>query len=365
MTITDLHTAAAPSRPATPTLWTPVCRRVDLTPLWGEAALVQGRQVALFLLPDGRLFAVSNQDPATGSHVISRGIVGSRGGRPTIASPLHKDVFDLATGECLTNPDLRLPTWRVQEDADHVIAVAPTRALVAASHGTSDAAGQRAVAALVESVRAARPELVVADAFVDVQEPDVPAVIEGVHGDQDVTIVPLLLSAGYHVFHDLAETADAAVGAPAAGTGPRDVAVSAALGPDPRLADVLARRLDEIGLAEDDTVVLAAAGSSDARAVDDCHATGALLAERIGRDVTVSFISAAEPRVPDAVAAARATASGRVVVASYLLAPGTFATLAAEAGADATSSPLLTDGDAPPAELVAIVAERFDAASPA
>nr|WP_309298787.1 CbiX/SirB N-terminal domain-containing protein [Agromyces rhizosphaerae] len=254
----------------------------------------------------------------------------------------------------------------MHEDADHVIAVAPTRALVAASHGTSDAAGQRAVAALVDAVRTARPELVVADAFVDVQEPDVPTVIDGVHDDQDVTIVPLLLSAGYHVYHDLAETADAAVAEPArAASAPRDVAVSGALGPDPRLADVLARRLEEAGLGDDDTVVLAAAGSSDPRAVDDCHATGALLADRIGREVTVSFISAAEPRVPDAVAAARESAPGRVVVASYLLAPGYFATLAAEAGADATSSPLLTDGDAPPAELVAIVAERFAATSTA
>ncbi|WP_353808200.1 nitrite reductase small subunit NirD [Agromyces sp. SYSU T00194] len=361
MTIIDSASTAAPSRPAAPTAWTPVCRRVDLTPLWGEAALVHGRQVALFLLPDGRLFAVSNQDPATGSHVISRGIVGSRGGRPTIASPLHKDVFDLATGECLTNPDLRLPTWRVHEDAEHVISVAPARALVAASHGTSDAAGQRAVAALVDAVRDARPELVIADAFVDVQEPDVPAVVEAVHDDLDVTIVPLLLSAGYHVYHDLADVAEEVAGA----AGAPDVAVAAALGPDPRLADVLARRLEEAGLADDDRVVLAAAGSSDARAVDDCHAVGALLAARLEREVTVSFISAADPRVADAVSSVRASAPARVVVASYLLAPGYFATLAAEAGGDLTSAPLLADGDAPPAELVAIVAERFDATSPA
>jgi NAD(P)H-dependent nitrite reductase small subunit len=97
------------------TLWTPVCRLGQLEPLWGEAALVESDQVALFLLPDGGIFAVSNADPATGAFVMSRGIVGSKAGRPTIASPLHKDVFDLATGHCHTTPSLRLPVWRVRD----------------------------------------------------------------------------------------------------------------------------------------------------------------------------------------------------------------------------------------------------------
>jgi nitrite reductase (NADH) small subunit len=90
-----------------------VCAVADLDPLWGEAALVNGHQVALFLLPDGSLYAVSNQDPATGSFVISRGIVGSRGTHHTIASPLHKEVYDLETGECYTTATLRLPTFEV------------------------------------------------------------------------------------------------------------------------------------------------------------------------------------------------------------------------------------------------------------
>jgi nitrite reductase (NADH) small subunit len=32
---------------------------------------------------------------------MSRGIVGSRGDAPTVASPMHKQVFDLRTGICL------------------------------------------------------------------------------------------------------------------------------------------------------------------------------------------------------------------------------------------------------------------------
>jgi NAD(P)H-dependent nitrite reductase small subunit len=350
--------------------WTTVCRRDQLEPLWGEAALIGTDQVALFLMPDGRLFAVNNADPATGAFVMSRGIVGSKGDRPTIASPLHKDVFDLATGSCYTKTALHLPTWRVREHNGEV-QVSHTAALIAASHGTSDPAGRRAVAALVDVVRHTRPDLTVLDSFVDVQEPDVPTTMATLNARTPATIVPLLLSAGYHVHVDLADAArDAA---------PREVRVTGALGPDIRLATVLARRLAEAGLRDDDRVVLAAAGSSNDSAVADCHTVGAMLADQLGRDVTVSFISAAEPRVADAVTSERAIHPGaRVVVATYLLAPGYFATLASQAGADVTSRPLLVDpllpdplsddpllvaAAVPPPELVAIVTELYTAAS--
>lgn len=103
-----LNTAPSSGPTSRALVWTFVCALDQLEPLWGEAALLDGVQVALFLLPDGAVHAVSNQDPATGSFVMSRGIVGSRAGRPTIASPLHKQVFDLVTGECYTHPELRL-----------------------------------------------------------------------------------------------------------------------------------------------------------------------------------------------------------------------------------------------------------------
>ncbi len=81
--------------------WHSVCNLSDLEPNWGEAALVGGRQIALFLLPSGEVYAVDQKDPASEAHVMARGIVGSRGDRPTIASPLHKQVYDLRTGERL------------------------------------------------------------------------------------------------------------------------------------------------------------------------------------------------------------------------------------------------------------------------
>ena len=105
-------------------------------------------------------------------------------------------------------------------------AVDGTAVLVAASHGTSDPAGQRAVAALVAAVAARASEITVSAAFVDVQNPDVPEVLDS-HSTEPVVIVPLLLSAGYHVRVDLARVAKAA-------TNP-GVVVAGALGPDARL----------------------------------------------------------------------------------------------------------------------------------
>lgn len=222
-------------------------------------------------------------------------------------------------------------------------------ALVAASHGTSSPEGRAAVAALVDAVRGASDGATeVLDAFVDVQQPDVPSVLDGLDERQAV-IVPLLLSAGYHVHVDLANEARG-----------RAATVTGALGPDDRLVDVLVARLVEAGLRWDDRVVLATAGSSDARAVDDCRDMGRRLAERLGRRVAVGFLSAARPSVAEAVANTRATHPvSRVVVASYLLAPGYFHDLAAAAGGDLTTAPLLRADAAPPAGLVDLVLDRY------
>jgi nitrite reductase (NADH) small subunit len=81
--------------------WTVVCGYADLLPERGVAALVGDAQVAVFRTFDGAVYAIGNRDPYTGAHVLSRGIVGTRGDVPTVASPLHKQVFDLRTGVCL------------------------------------------------------------------------------------------------------------------------------------------------------------------------------------------------------------------------------------------------------------------------
>lgn len=81
--------------------WVDVCGLDDLLPERGVAALVGAAQVAVFRLVDDRVLAVSQLDPFSGANVVSRGIVGSRGEAPTVASPMYKQVFDLRTGRCL------------------------------------------------------------------------------------------------------------------------------------------------------------------------------------------------------------------------------------------------------------------------
>jgi nitrite reductase (NADH) small subunit len=96
--------------------WLAVCGYTDLAPERGACALVAGHQVALFRTYDGRLYALANRDPFSGAYVLSRGIVGSRQGRPTVASPMYKQVFDLATGHCLDDPAVRVPTFAVRRN---------------------------------------------------------------------------------------------------------------------------------------------------------------------------------------------------------------------------------------------------------
>jgi len=78
------------------------------------AALVGGEPVAVFRTHDGGLYAIGNLDPVSGAGVMARGIVGTRGGTPTVASPMHKQVYDLRTGECLDLPGVRLPVYPVR-----------------------------------------------------------------------------------------------------------------------------------------------------------------------------------------------------------------------------------------------------------
>ncbi|MFI0709757.1 nitrite reductase small subunit NirD [Streptomyces inhibens] len=95
--------------------WLAVCAPGDLTPGRGVAALLpDGTQVALFIDRGGRMYAIGNRDPFTGAQVLSRGLTGSAAGRPFVASPLLKQRFDLATGDCLDDPSVTVPTYRVR-----------------------------------------------------------------------------------------------------------------------------------------------------------------------------------------------------------------------------------------------------------
>jgi nitrite reductase (NADH) small subunit len=109
----DVTTELVSTEPAS-VGWFPVCEVEALEPSWGEAVLVEGHQIALVLASPGELYAVDKRDPVTSSYVMARGIVGSRGDRATIASPLLKQVYDLQTGACLDDPALALAVYRTR-----------------------------------------------------------------------------------------------------------------------------------------------------------------------------------------------------------------------------------------------------------
>ena len=95
--------------------WVDVCALVDLVPDRGACVLVDGRQVALFRTSqDGAIYALSNFDPFSEAYVLSRGIVGSRGDVPKVASPMYKQSFDLRTGECLDDPSVCVDVFVVR-----------------------------------------------------------------------------------------------------------------------------------------------------------------------------------------------------------------------------------------------------------
>jgi nitrite reductase (NADH) small subunit len=91
--------------------WVAVCRLDDIVPNTGVCALVGGKQVAVFRLDDDSVYALSNHDPFSRAHVLSRGIVGDLKGELVVASPVYKQHFSLASGQCLEDPQVRVPVF--------------------------------------------------------------------------------------------------------------------------------------------------------------------------------------------------------------------------------------------------------------
>lgn len=173
-------------------------------------------------------------------------------------------------------------------------------------------------------------------AFVDVLGPSPAEVLRDLALGRGETVpavlVPAFLASGYHVYQDVPrEVADS--GHPA-------VAVTPALGPDPALARIMAVRLRAAGWRPGDSVVFAAAGSSDRRARQDVRRAAGLLAEQLGARVRIAYIATGTPRVPDVVAALRTSTAKRVFIASYLLSHGLFHERLHEAGADGVAEPI-------------------------
>ena len=203
--------------------------------------------------------------------------------------------------------------------------------IVLVAHGTRDPAGPEVIEALADGVRAGAPGVPVRVAYADVRAPSVTDVLAA-HRDQHAVVVPAFLAAGYHVRVDIP--------AQIVASGHRSAVLTEAFGPAPELVAVLIERLRQGGYRPGDGVVLAAAGSSDHRALVHVHDTAYALGVRLGTPVRIGYATA-RLSVAEAVASLRDTLPGaRVAVASWLLAPGLFQRKLEDAGADVVANPL-------------------------
>ncbi|MCV7077708.1 sirohydrochlorin chelatase [Mycobacterium szulgai] len=222
--------------------------------------------------------------------------------------------------------------------------------LILTAHGTRRSSGIAMIGNLAEQVSRLVGQSVQV-AFVDVLGPTPGELLSGLNSAQPAIVVPAFLSRGYHVRADLP-------GHVVASRHP-SVTVTAALGPGPEIARIVAQQLVKSGWRSGDSVILGAAGTSDRRAQADlCH-TATLLSALIGSRVDLGFAATGEPDIYQAVAAARRRGARRVVVASYLLADGLFQERLAGCGADLVTEPLGADPG-----LARLVANRFRRAVP-
>lgn len=107
--------SAAREAPASTTDdWQAVCRVAQLEVERGATALVHGQAVAIFRTHDDTVYALGNHDPFAKASVLARGIVGTRGDVPFVASPMHKHAFDLRTGRCLDDVHASVPAYDVR-----------------------------------------------------------------------------------------------------------------------------------------------------------------------------------------------------------------------------------------------------------
>ena len=212
------------------------------------------------------------------------------------------------------------------------------------AHGTRKADGVAMIADLADRVGRQLGRRV-HTAFVDVLGPT-PAEVLTELPDGPAVVVPAFLASGYHVRVDVPAFVTA--------SGHPDVTVTDALGPSADIVRVVVDRLVESGWKPSDSVILAAAGTSDDRAKRDLRVTATLLSAAIGARVELAYAATGEPRVADAVATMRSQGARRVVVASYLLADGLFQDRLHQSGADVVTAPLVTHPG-----VARLIARRF------
>ncbi|TKB51801.1 nitrite reductase small subunit NirD [Ferrimonas aestuarii] len=94
--------------------WQDICALNDLSPDCGVCALLDNKQVAIFYLSNGDLYAISNHDPLGKANVMSRGLIADINGIATVSSPLYRHHYRLDSGQCLQDDSICVPTYPVR-----------------------------------------------------------------------------------------------------------------------------------------------------------------------------------------------------------------------------------------------------------
>lgn len=195
--------------------------------------------------------------------------------------------------------------------------------LVTVAHGTRDPAGN-AVAVSITAAAGARLGLPAVAAYVELATPLLSTVAAS---PVPSVVVPLLLSTGHHVRHD--------------------IGAGRALGPDPLLAHAQVSRLLAAGAQPRQPVVMVAAGSRDPLALRDLMIATTYLAEAWGGAVRLATLGGLGERPADVLRPGDA-------VSPYLLAPGHFHDRCRDAAADH----VVADVIGPHPSVVDLVVER-------
>lgn len=211
------------------------------------------------------------------------------------------------------------------------------------SPGTGELDVRAAFAALVKALRHAAPALEVRDVPIDHLPTDAAA-------SHPRIAVPLSLTNHGHVARAVAAECER----------DPDLLPARALGPDWVLAEICVRRLVDAGAHQRDTIVMGVAGSEDPAVIADYSRAAQFLSAVWGGPVHVGSVTGNDTPLSDAIDIARAYGR-RVVIASYLLAPGPAADALRSAGADVVTGPIL-DGSVPDRRLVDLVVERCEEA---
>lgn len=98
-----------------------VCGLNDINLDTGVCALVNDQQVAIFRPASSQqVFAINNYDPIGKASVLSRGLISDVKGKLTVASPLYKQHFCLASGECLEDDTIQVSSYQTKIINDRV-----------------------------------------------------------------------------------------------------------------------------------------------------------------------------------------------------------------------------------------------------